>query len=72
MVYRTDELNADNADTDEAEREGVKAMKAIREAFQRAKARTEVSGTRNAPHHYFVQGFALQPSIEVRFSLDTW
>ncbi|CAM9900453.1 unnamed protein product, partial [Ectocarpus sp. 4 AP-2014] len=39
--------------TDEAEREGVKAMvKAIGEAFQRAKVRTEVSGMRDAVHHY--------------------
>ncbi|CAM9913371.1 unnamed protein product, partial [Ectocarpus sp. 8 AP-2014] len=39
--------------TDEAEREGVKTMlKAIGEAFQRAKVRTEVSGKRDAVHHY--------------------
>ena len=39
--------------TDEAEREGVKAMvKAIGEAFQRAKLRTEVSGKRDGVHHY--------------------
>ncbi|CAM9291386.1 unnamed protein product [Ectocarpus fasciculatus] len=39
--------------TDEAEREGVKAMvKAIGEAFQRAKVRTEISGKRDAVHHY--------------------
>ncbi|CAN0199212.1 unnamed protein product, partial [Ectocarpus sp. 6 AP-2014] len=38
---------------DKAEREGVKAMvKAIGEAFQRAKVRTEVSGKRDAVHHY--------------------
>ncbi|CAN0427863.1 unnamed protein product, partial [Pylaiella littoralis] len=39
--------------SDEAEREGVKAMvKAIGEAFQRAKVRTEVSGKRDGVHHY--------------------
>ncbi|CAM9882956.1 unnamed protein product, partial [Pylaiella littoralis] len=39
--------------TDEAEREGVKAMvKAIGEAFQRAKIRTEVSGKKDGVHHY--------------------
>ncbi|CAN0426362.1 unnamed protein product, partial [Ectocarpus sp. 12 AP-2014] len=36
-----------------AEREGLKAMvKAIGEAFRWAKARTEVSGKRDAVHHY--------------------
>ncbi|CAM9496609.1 unnamed protein product, partial [Scytosiphon promiscuus] len=39
--------------TDEAEREGVKAMvKVIGEAFQRAKVRTEISGKRDTVHHY--------------------
>ncbi|CAN0418701.1 unnamed protein product, partial [Pylaiella littoralis] len=39
--------------TDEAEREGVKAMvKAIGEAFQRAKVRTDVSGKKDGVHHY--------------------
>ncbi|CAM9474198.1 unnamed protein product, partial [Ectocarpus sp. 4 AP-2014] len=39
--------------TDEAEREGVKAMvKTIGEAFQRAKVRTEIRGKRDAVHHY--------------------
>ncbi|CAN0399763.1 unnamed protein product [Pylaiella littoralis] len=50
--------------TDEAEREGVKAMvKAIGETFQRAKVRTEISGKRDAVHHHM--GFAQQPSFEV-------
>ncbi|CAM9233484.1 unnamed protein product, partial [Ectocarpus sp. 12 AP-2014] len=39
--------------TDEAERDGVKEMvKAIGEAFQRAKVRTEVSGKRDDVYHY--------------------
>ncbi|CAB1105429.1 unnamed protein product [Ectocarpus sp. CCAP 1310/34] len=39
--------------TDEAKREGVKAMvKAIGEAFQRAKVRTEVNDKRDGVHHY--------------------
>ena len=42
----------------------MKAMvKAVSEAFQRAKARTEVSGKRDAVRHYMA--FAQHPSFEV-------
>ncbi|CAM9537615.1 unnamed protein product, partial [Ectocarpus sp. 8 AP-2014] len=52
--------------TDEAEREGLKAMvKAIGEAFKRAKVRTEISGKRDAVHHYM----ALPSNQATRFYL---
>ena len=48
--------------TEEAEREGVKAIGA---AFQRAKLSTEVSGKRDGVHHYM----ALPSNQASRFSL---